>query len=265
MTQTPYARLLLGDLSLWAPPFIYSELIGTRNTYTSGECAKALESTDLTYDIFLSNACELSTLQLIQQQIEDALGLAPNLTLIRQDTPDALEFRNRVKHGELELSNDKDRLRLRFGLERTLALVLTLTILPNGAGDGDSAFRHLRYLAATGAFNWVTDTIGALLIGPDSTVPDELYVPHLDGFVNLDEVTGGSYARQTITGKSVAEGSQVQLLGDDPEFDTTGGATGMILFQDNGSAATDVPLFLISFPALESGLQVVHFDLLGLF
>lgn len=265
MTQTPYARLLLGDLNLWAPPFLLSELIGTRNTYTSGECARVLESTDLTYDIFLTGACELATLQMIQLQIESTLSQAPNLTLIRQDTPDALEFRNRVKHGEVELSNDKDRLRARFATERTLALVLTLTILPNGAGDGDAAFRHLKYLSATGAFNWATNTIGALLIGPDSTAPDELYVPTLAGFVDLDEVTGGGYARQTISGKSVLEGSQVQLLGDDPEFTTAGGATGMILFQDNGSDAANVPLFLASFPALASGLQIVHFDLLGLF
>jgi hypothetical protein len=264
-TQTPYARLLLGDLNLWAPPFVLSELIGTRSTYTSGECAKKLESTDLTYDIFLTGACELATLQIIQQQIEQTLDLAPNLTLIRQDTPDALEFRNRVKHGEIDLSNDKDRLRARFAMERTLALVLTLTILPNGAGDGDAAFRHLKYLAATGAFNWTTNTIGALLIDETSTVPDELYVPRLDGFVELGEVVGGGYARQTIAGKSVLEGSQVQLLGDDPEFTTAGGAIGMVLFQDNGSDATSVPLFLISFPELASGLQIVHFDLLGLF
>lgn len=265
MATTPYARLLLGDLSLWQPPFIFSELIGSRNTYTSGECAKTLESTDLTYDIFLANACELATLQIIEQQIRDTLGLAPNLTLIRQDTPDALEFRNRVKSGELDLSNDKDRLRARFADERTLALILTLTILPSGAGSGDAAFRHLKYLAATGAFNWTANTIGALLIGPNSTAPDELYVPRLDGFVTLDEVTGGSYARQTIGGKSVVEGSQVQLIGDDPTFLSLGGATGMLIFQDNGSDAASVPLFLVSFPALAAGSQIVHFDLLGLF
>lgn len=264
-TQTPYARLLLGDLSLWAPPFVLSELTGTRSTYSQGECARVLESTDLTYDIFLTGACELATLQRIQQQIEQTLSLAPNLTLIRQDTPDALEFRNRVKHGEIDLSNDKDRLRARFSFERTLALVLTLTILPNGAGDGDAAFRHLKFLAATGAFNWETNTIGALLFDETSTIPDELYVPALDQFVELGEISGGGYSRQTIGDKEVLEGSVVQLLGTDPTFTTSGDAVGMVLFQDNGSDAANVPLFLISFPPLESGLQVVHFDLTGLF
>lgn len=265
-TQTPYARLLLGEMNLWQPPFIFSELIGTHSTYTQGECARTLESTDLTYDIFLTG-CELATLQTLQQQIEETLSTAPNLTLVRQDTPDALEFRNRVKSGTIDLSSDKDRLRARFSLDRTLALVLTLTVLPNGAGDGDAAFRHLKYLMSTGAFSWATDTVKGLLINETSTAPDELYVPNLAGYVDLGELSGGSYARQAIAGRSVLEGSLVQLLADDPTFDTTGAdsdATAMIIYQDNGSDAASVPLFLISFATLTGGLHKIHIDLLGM-
>lgn len=263
-TTTPFMRLQLGDLGLWRPPFILSELTGTRSTYTAGDCDKRLESSDLTYKLYLQG-CELGPLQEVQLQIEETLRQAPNLTLIRQDTPDALEFRNKVKSGTLDLSNDQTELRARFGLERTLALVLSLTILPSGAGDGDAAFRHLKYLSATGAFNWTTDTIGALLIDDASTVPDELYVKALDGFVTLSEISGGGYSRQSIGGRSVLEGSQVQLLGDDPTFTSSGGATGMVLYVDNGGDATNVPIFLISFAPLDSGLSVVHLDLLGLY
>lgn len=265
-TRTPFARTLLGDMNLWAPPFVLSELVGTRNTYSSGECAKVLESTDLTYDLFLTGACELASLQQIQIQIENTLKQAPNLTLVRQDTPDALEFRNRVKTGTVELSSDKDRLRARFSMERTLALILTLTILPEGSGSGDAAFRHLKYLMSTGAFNWTTDPIKAILIDDTSTAQDELYVSRMDGFVTLGELAGGSYARQNITSRTVVEGSMVQLLCDDPTFSTTGSgdAVGMIIFKDTGSDATSVPLFLISFPEIAPGSHQIHTDLLGL-
>lgn len=256
--------LKLNDYSLWRPPVISTELIGSKNNYTSSNCGSILDSTDLRYRLFISHLCSLAESQEIQLDIEAALGLAPNLTLYRQETPDALLFQNKVRAGSLDMSSNQDEIRARFTQRRTLAFELSLTILPTGAGSGDMPFRHTKYLAYTGALDWINDDIGALLVDEDSTAFNELYAVTLDEFVDLSEISGGSYARQTIDDRDVQEGSQVQLLGTDPEFTTSGGATGMIIFQDNGSDATNVPLFLIAFPELASGLQVIHFDLLGL-
>lgn len=259
------AILKLGNTSLWRPPVVTTELIGSRNNYTSSNCGSVLDSTDLRYRLFISNMCSLAESQEIQLQIEDELGLAPNLTLYRQETPDALLFQNKVRKGSLDLSSSQEEIRARFTQKRTLAFELGLTILPTGAGSGDVPFRHTKYLAYTAALDWVNDTIGALLVDEDSTAFDELYAETLDDFVDLSELSGGGYARQTIGGKSVSEGSIIELLGTDPTFTTAGDiATGMILFKDNGSDATSNPLFLISFPPLVSGAQVVHFDLAGL-
>lgn len=260
--------LKLNDLSLWRPPIVTYELVGSKNNYTSSACGSILDSTDLRYRLFISHLCSLAESQEIQLDIEDALSLAPNLTLYRQETPDALLFQNKIRKGTLDLSSNQDEIRARFTRNRTLAFELALTILPTGAGSGDAPFRHIKYLAATGALSWETDTISALLIDEDSSVFDELYVKLLNGFVDLSELTGGSYTRQTLTGLDVVEGSIVQLLADDPTFDTTGAssqATGMVIFQDNGSDATNVPLFLIGFPETSEGSNQVHIDLSGLF
>lgn len=258
-------QLQLGEVKLWQPPFVYSELTGSKNNYTSGSCDAEIESTDLTYKIYITGHCDLAQSQLIQQDIEAALATAPNLTLVRRETPDALLMRNKVKRGTFDLTNDTSELRARFTANRTLVFVLVLTVLPNGEGGGNASFRHLRYLAATGAFNWEDDDVGALLTDDTSSVSEELYVAHLNDFVTLGEITGGGYSRQAIADKSVVEGSQVQLLLTDPTFTTSGGAINLVLFQDNGSDGANVPLFLVSFPPLATGSQIIHVDLLGLF
>lgn len=255
--------LKLGSLQLWQPPKVAFELTGSRSNYTSNACGSTLDSTDLTYRLFISGECSLAEAQMIEQDIRAELGLAPNLTLERQDTFDALVFRNRVQKGSLDYSSDQTELRARFTRRRTLALQLALTVLPEGAGDGDAAFRQLKYLSATGAFDWENDVIGALLFDETSTVPDELYAETLDGFVELGELAGAN--RTTIENKEVLNGSQIQLIGDDPTFDLTAGATAMLLFQDNGADDVSVPLFLISIPEQDGTDLEIHFDLLGLF
>lgn len=259
-----FVQLRIGEIDLWRPPFVYSELTGSKNNYTAGDCGVEIESIDLTYKIYITGHCTLAESQEIQRDIEEELKLAPNLTLIRQETPDALLLRNKVKKGSLEVTNDTNELRARFTDNRTLVFTLTLTILPSGDGSGNAVFRHLRYLESTGAFNWSTDDISSLLLDDTSSVPDELYIHNLADFVTFGEITGGSYARQPIADRSVLEGSMVQLLLTDPIFNTTGGAINLVIFQDNGSDATNVPLFLVSFAPLEAGIQTIHVDLLGL-
>jgi hypothetical protein len=255
--------LKLGSMELWQPPKIAYELTGSRSNYSSSNCGSQLESTDLTYKLFISGQCSLAESQMIEQNIRAELETAPNLTVERQDTFDALLFRNRVQKGTLDYSNDQAELRARFTRKRTLALQLVLTILPEGAGNGDARFRQLSYITAIGAFDWVNDPIKGLLFDEDSTVPDELYATSLDDFVNLSELPGAG--RVEIANREVVQGSQTQLLGDDPTFAETAGAVGMILFQDNGADDLSVPLFLISFPEMDGSDLEVHFDLLGLF
>lgn len=265
------AILRLGTLNLWDPPRIAYELTGVKPNYTSSACGQTLESTDLVYKLYLSHLCTLAETQELQAEIEDLLTQAPNLILVRQETPDALVFRNQVQSGKLEPSTDLTEIRARYTRNRTLAFTLTIRILPSEGITGAFLFPHARALAAQGSFDWAGDNIDGLLYTESSTAPNELNVQTLTGFVGLSEVASSGYAREDITGRSVDEGAMLELILDDPEFgpmdDPPEPITGMILFQNNGSDATNVPLILVTFePFLPGGgSHTISVNLTGLF
>jgi hypothetical protein len=271
------ARLTLGNLELFQPPKIVYEFTGARNSYSSSSSCvgRTLDSTELTYDLFLSHNCTLAEAQDIQAQIEAELKLAPNLTLTRQETPDAHTYVNRVKEGDLAVPSDKTLIRARYTHNRTLAFTLTLTILPEGAqGSGAIAFPVLKVLAAQGDFDWVGDDIRMLLFTESSSAPLELAAGTLDAFVDLSEASGAGYVRVSVSGRAVdtGAGTFLELLCDDPVFapqaDSPEEITGGIIYQHNGADTVNYPLFLIqSFAPTNPGgtAMTIPVNLSGLF
>lgn len=267
------AVLKLGAIDLWRPPIVTYELVGARPNYTKTACGSVLDSTDLTYRLFLGHMCTLAAAQELEIDIREELAAAPNLTLTRQETPDALVFQNMVKSGELNPSTDQTELRARFTRNRVLAFQLVLTLSPTESGLGNMMYRQGRYLAATGAFDWVNDDIKALLFTASSTAPSELYVNNIADFVDLSEPTGVTgYARVAVTGREVNFGSSVELIADDLLFvamdDADEEITGALIYQDNGAGdGTSYPLFLIGVTPYNpgGGVKTIPLVLAGIF
>lgn len=268
------AVLQLGSFNLWNPPFVYADLTSSRPNYGSASsCGSILESTDLTFQVYITGLCAMSEAEAMLGEIQTELAKAPNLTFLQRATPTATLYSNAVKKGTIAF-NDSE-LHARFTDRNTLSLILSLTILPDGAGNasgGNAAFLQTPYLAARGLLNWETDDIRFLLVDALSTAPTELYVPLMNGFVDLSEVATTGYARVPVDDRDVALGSSVQLLLTDPTFVAFDSGSEQvvagIVYQHNGADSANVPLFLVqSFPPFLGGgaAHTIHIDLTGLF
>lgn len=257
----PSAHLALGDFVFdgFVPYELKSDKANSNGTTSGGACGadSSTQSRDLSYQIYIS-ACSMAESEDVQSAIQFELNKAPHVILERQATPDAHFYRNWVKTGSLSF-NDSE-LRARLTGNNTLSLILALTILPD-TGDATYPFNEMKVAAAGGDFNWVGDTVTALLFDENSTAPHELWATSLTDFTSLSELTTFGYVRQAVSGRSISAGAPMQLLMDNPSL-AVGDAVGCIIFQDNGSDGASIPLFMNIFS--EPG-ESASFNLAGLF
>lgn len=236
-----------------------SDHISNDSSSSSAACAVDANSQprDLSYQLYISG-CTMSESEDIRDAIQTELNGVPNIILERQTTPDAHFYRNWVRKGSLSM-NDSE-IRAMFTGRNTLSMTMALTIL-GATGDATYAFNQMKVIAAHGTFDWENDTIKALLFDDGSTAPHELWATSLDDFTTLDETIAFGYARTAVSGRIVSDGSPMQLLLDQPSL-AVGGAAGCIIYQDNGSDALNIPLFMNVFDELG---QSPMFNLAGLF
>ena len=96
---------------------------------------------------------------------------------------------------------------------------------------------------ASGAFNWNTQTMTAMLVDLDQVVGD------IFSFVHLDEIAAGAQvAKQVIQNRSVVDNAGIiELRGDDTTFPAVSpppaNSEAMVVYADTGDAATS-PLYV---------------------
>lgn len=101
-------------------------------------------------------------------------------------------------------------------------------------------------------WNWTSDTFKALLLKNTYTFNQNSHVFVADVVSGSAELSGGSYARVALSGKSDTGASGiVKLLASDITFAalTATGVRYMVVFQDTGSDATAKVLCCVNFGA----------------
>jgi hypothetical protein len=111
--------------------------------------------------------------------------------------------------------------------------------------------------------DWDTDNFSALLLDNTYTINQDSH--EFVSSVVGDEISGGSYARVALTGKTISTGTGVvKLLADDVVFASMTGTAirYMVVFRNTGSDATSKLVCVIQFDSdLAPTAQPVTFNL----
>lgn len=111
--------------------------------------------------------------------------------------------------------------------------------------------------------DWDTDNFSALLL--DNTHTLDLNGDEFVSDISADEISGGSYARVALAGKSIDVGTGVvKLLADDIVFAsmTATNVLYMVVFRNTGSDATSKLICVVEFDsAINPSAQGVTFNL----
>lgn len=121
----------------------------------------------------------------------------------------------------------------------------------------DRAYTHARGEFARGNIDWVNDNIDALLVMTNTTIDTEDNgIEVLSDFSSLDEMVATNYARIDVPTRSVVDDFVAQrakitcgsLIWNSvaPHLGTgVRQVQALLIFQNNGGAALDVPIFYI--------------------
>lgn len=114
-------------------------------------------------------------------------------------------------------------------------------------------------LIDTQALNLTTATLKARMVMSDTTVDTERDKLVLTGYTDIDVCDGSAYADLAIVSPTLARddtNDRIIFDADNLNFPTVGAgtrqSTGLLIYQDNGTEATNVPLFWVPFPSAQT-------------